>query len=146
MGWLTCAVSAGPFGHPMADLWLLGGGLFAASWNVRQLMRNAHDETEQTDSGGLGKLAEAIGLEKVQVKNAKGNGKGVVTAEVWPEAGKTVEDVQSAAPKIAAALHVPPSAITVTRDPDNAGHGTFSARVADLLKDGAPSSLRRCSG
>ncbi|MFF7748792.1 hypothetical protein ACFZCP_05955 [Streptomyces sp. NPDC007971] len=138
MGWLTCAVSAGPFGHPMADLWLLGAGLFAASWNVRQLMRNAHDETEETDKGGLGKLAEAIGLEKVQVKHAKGNGKGMVTAEVWPQPGMTVEDVQSAAPKIASALQVPPSAITVGRDPDNAGRGTFSARVADLLKDGVP--------
>ncbi|TLS45982.1 hypothetical protein FE633_12615 [Streptomyces montanus] len=138
MGWLTCSVSAGPFGHPMTDLWLLGGGLFAASWNVRQIMRNAHDETEETDKGGLGKLAEAIGLEKVQVKNAKGNGKGMVTAEVFPLPGKTVEDVQAAAPKIAAALHVPSSAVTVNKDPDNAGHGTFSARVADLLKHGVP--------
>lgn len=138
MGWLTCSVSAGPFGHPMTDLWLLGGGLFAASWNVRQIMRNAHDETEETDKGGLGNLAEAIGLEKVKVKNAKGNGKGMVTAEVFPMPGKTVEDVQAAAPKIAAALHVPPSAVTVNKDPDNAGHGTFSARVADLLKHGVP--------
>ncbi|MFE2311899.1 hypothetical protein ACFXC8_01635 [Streptomyces sp. NPDC059441] len=138
MGWLTCSVSAGPFGHPMTDLWLLGGGLFAASWNVRQIMRNAHDETEETEKGGLGKLAEAIGLEKVQVKNAKGNGKGMVTAEVVVPAGKTLEDVQAAAPKLAAALHVPPSAVTVGRDPDNAARGTFSARVADLLKDGVP--------
>jgi hypothetical protein len=138
MGWLTCSVSAGPFGHPMTDLWLLGGGLFAASWNVRQIMRNAHDETEETESTGLGKLAEAIGLEKVQVKNAKGNGKGTVTAEVVVPAGRTMEDVQTAAPKLAAALHVPPSAVTVDRNPDNAARGTFSARVADLLKDGVP--------
>lgn len=138
MGWLTCSVSAGPFGHPMTDLWLLGGGLFAASWNVRQIMRNAHDETEETETTGLGKLAEAIGLEKVQVKKAKGNGKGMVTAEVAVPPGKTMEDVQSAAPKLAAALHVPPSAVTVGKDPDNAARGTFSARVADLLKDGVP--------
>lgn len=138
MGWLTCSVSAGPFGHPMTDLWLLGGGLFAASWNVRQIMRNAHDETEQTETSGLGKLAEAIGLEKVQVKNARGNGKGMVTADVVVPPGKTMEDVQSAAPKLAAALHVPPSAVTVDRNPDNAARGTFSARVADVLKNGVP--------
>ncbi|MGY4968472.1 hypothetical protein ACWGCC_04475, partial [Streptomyces nigrescens] len=124
MGWLTCSISAGPFGHPMTDLWLLGGGLFAASWNVRQLMRNAHDETEEAaDKGGLGKLAEAVGLEKVQVKNAKGNGKGMVTADVAVEPGKTMEDVQAAAPKLAAALQVPPSAVTVKKDPHNAGRG-----------------------
>ncbi|MFF7161576.1 hypothetical protein ACFZBP_09320 [Streptomyces sp. NPDC008086] len=138
MGWLTCSVSAGPFGHPMTDLWLLGGGLFAASWNVRQIMRNAQDETEETESTGLGKLAEAIGLEKVQVKNARGNGKGTVKAEVVVPPGKTIEDVQAAAPKLAAALHVPPSAVTVDRNPDNAARGSFSARVADLLKDGVP--------
>ncbi|WP_327689301.1 hypothetical protein [Streptomyces tubercidicus] len=139
MGWLTCSISAGPFGHPMTDLWLLGGGLFAASWNVRQLMRNAHDETEETtDKGGLGKLAEAIGLEKVQVTKAKGNGKGMVTADVAVPPGKTMDDVQDAAPKLAAALQVPPSAVTVKKDPDNAGRGSFAARVADLLQDGVP--------
>lgn len=139
MGWLTCSISAGPFGHPMTDLWLLGGGLFAASWNVRQLMHRAHDETEETtDKGGLGKLAEAIGLEKVQVKNARGNGKGMVTADVAVEPGKTMEDVQAAAPKLAAALQVPPSAVTVKKDPHNAGRGSFAARVADLLEDGVP--------
>ncbi|WP_086792943.1 hypothetical protein [Streptomyces thermovulgaris] len=138
MGWLTCAVSAGPFGHPMTDLWLLGGGLFAASWNVRQIMRNAHDETEETDSTGLAKLAEAVGLEKVQVKNVRGNGKGMVTAEVVVPPSKTMDDVQTAAPKLAAALHVPPSAVTIGKDSDNAARGTLSARVADLLKDGVP--------
>lgn len=139
MGWLTCSISAGPFGHPMTDLWLLGGGMFAASWNVRQLMRNAHDETEETtDKGGLGKLAEAIGLEKVQVTKAKGNGKGMVTADVAVPPGKTMDDVQDAAPKLAAALQVPPSAVTVKKDPNNAGRGSFAARVADLLQDGVP--------
>ncbi|MFF8899531.1 helicase HerA domain-containing protein [Streptomyces lydicus] len=139
MGWLTCSISAGPFGHPMTDLWLLGGGLFAASWNVRQLMRNAHDETEETtDKGVLGKLAEAIGLEKVQVTRAKGNGKGMVTADVAVPPGKTMDDVQAAAPKLAAALQVPPSAVTVKKDPHNAGRGSFAARVADLLQDGVP--------
>jgi hypothetical protein len=136
MGWLTCATAAGPFGHPMIDLWLMGGGMFALSWNIRQVMRNAHDETEPTEQGGWGKLAEKIGLEKVLVRNAKGNGKGMVTAKVEVEAGRTVEDVQAAAGKVAAALHLPPSGASITKDPDNAAMGTLSLRVADLLKDG----------
>ncbi|MDX3047548.1 FtsK/SpoIIIE domain-containing protein [Streptomyces scabiei] len=137
MGWLTCATAAGPFGHPMIDAWLLGGGVFAASWNIRQLMRNAHDETEQVEEkGGLAKIAEAIGLEKLKVKAAKGNEKGMVKAPIEIPAGQTIEDVQAALPKLATALHVPPSGATVTGDPDNAAHGVLNIRVADLLKDG----------
>ena len=137
MGWLTCATAAGPFSGGILDTWLFGGGLFAASWNVRQIMRNAHDETEEvTDKGGWGKLAEKIGMEKFQVKQAKSNGKGMVTAGVGVPAGNTLEDMQSAAPKIAAALNLPTGSVTVTRNPDDAGAGTLSARVADLLRDG----------
>lgn len=137
MGWLTCATAAGPFGHPMIDAWLLGGGVFAASWNIRQLMRNAHDEGEQVEEkGGFAKIAEAIGLEKMKVKAAKGNGKGMVKVPVELTAGQTIEDVQSALPKLATAMHVPPSGATVTGDPDNAAHGVLNIRVADLLKDG----------
>jgi len=137
MGWLTCATAAGPFGHPMVDAWLLGGGLFAASWNIRQLMRNAHDETEQVEEKGhLAKIAEAIGMEKLKVKAAKGNGKGMVQAPIEVGAGQTMEDVQSAVPKLAAAMHVPGSGTTVTPDPENAARGVLNIRVADLLKDG----------
>ncbi|MGI5341887.1 FtsK/SpoIIIE domain-containing protein [Streptomyces sp. CA-181903] len=138
MGWLTCATAAGPFGHPMLDAWLLGGGLFAASWNVRQLMRNAHDETEDATSGGLGRLAEAIGWEKVKVKDARGSGKGTVSALVEVEPGATVEVAQQGAPRLAAALRVPPAGVIVTPDPEDAGRGRLSLRVADLLRDGVP--------
>lgn len=137
MGWLTCATAAGPFGHPMMDLWLLGGGVFAASWNIRQLMRNAHDETEQVeDKGGFAKIAEAIGIEKLKVKAAKGNGKGMVKVPVELHPGQTIEDLQSAMPKLAPALHVPPSGSTVKGNSDNAALAEISIRVADLLKDG----------
>lgn len=137
MGWLTCATAAGPFGHPMIDLWLMGGGLFAASWNVRQVLRNAHDETEQVEEKSpLAKIADAIGLEKLKVKAAKGNGKGMIQAPIEVSAGQTLDDVQAALPKLTAALQVPTSGATVARDPENAGRGTLSIRVADLLKDG----------
>ncbi|MFD7720742.1 FtsK/SpoIIIE domain-containing protein [Streptomyces sp. NPDC059814] len=140
MGWLTCATAAGPFGHPMLDAWLLGGGLFAATWNVRQLMRNgASGDVEETNGGGgLGALAQAIGWEKVTVKSPKGTGKGVVRAGVEVEAGGTIEAVQGTTARVAAALQVPPSGVIVTPDAENAGRGTISLRVADLLKDGVP--------
>ncbi|MFJ1902171.1 FtsK/SpoIIIE domain-containing protein [Streptomyces sp. NPDC088115] len=139
MGWLTCATAAGPFGHPMLDAWLLGGGLFAATWNVRQLMRNgASGDVEETNGGGLGALAQAIGWEKVTVKSPKGTGKGVVKAGVEVEAGGTIEAVQGTTARVAAALQVPPSGVIVTPDAENAGRGTISLRVADLLKDGVP--------
>lgn len=137
MGWLTCATAAGPFGHPVMDAWLIGGGLMAASWNVRQLLRNgASGDVEETTGGGLGTLAEAIGWEKVKVKGAKGTGKGTVKADVEVTAGGTVPDVQATTAKVAAALQVPPSGVIVTPDPENGARGTLSLRVADLLKDG----------
>ncbi|CAL9626114.1 hypothetical protein SUDANB58_05947 (plasmid) [Streptomyces sp. enrichment culture] len=147
MGWLTCATAAGPFGSPLLDAWLIGGGLFAASWNVRQLMRNgASGDVAEETNGGLGALAEAIGWEKVTVKDAKGTGKGTVKAKVEVTDGATIEDVQSTANKAAAVLHVPPSGVIVTPDPENAARGTISMRVADLLKDGVPFAPPRALG
>ncbi|MYV66859.1 hypothetical protein GT043_13110 [Streptomyces sp. SID2131] len=137
MGWLTCAVSAGPFGRPMLDLWLMGGALLAASWNVRQLMAHGADpEVEETNGGTLAKLRDAIGWEKVTVRDAKGTGKGTVKAELQVAPGGTVEAVQATTSKVAAALQVPPSGVIVTPDPEDASRGMISMRVADLLKDG----------
>ncbi|MFI6771149.1 FtsK/SpoIIIE domain-containing protein [Streptomyces sp. NPDC050355] len=140
MGWLTCATAAGPFVHPMVDMWLMGGGLFAASWNLRQLVRNlgGDEATEEAAGGGLRALAEAIGWEKVRVKEAKGTGKGTVKASVEVEPGGTVEAVQGTTARVAAALQVPPSGVVVTPDPENAARGTVSLRVGDFLKDGVP--------
>ncbi|WP_411078279.1 FtsK/SpoIIIE domain-containing protein [Streptomyces sp. cmx-10-25] len=138
MGWLTCATAAGPFGSPLLDLWLIGGALFAASWNVRQLMANngADPEVEETNGGTLAKLQAAIGWEKVAVKDAKGTGKGTVTAEIEVAPGGTIEAVQSTTGRVAAALQVPPSGVIVTPDPEDASRGVISMRVADLLKGG----------
>ncbi|MFH9090942.1 hypothetical protein [Streptomyces sp. NPDC017673] len=148
MSWLTCATAAGPFGHPLLDLWLFGGGLFAASWNLRQILRNgaSGDVAEETSGGGLGALAEAIGWEKVKVKNPRGSGKGTVTAGVEVEPGATIEAVQATTDRVAAALHVPPSGVTVKPDPDNGARGVISLRVADLLKDGVPFAPPRALG
>ncbi|MFF8618520.1 FtsK/SpoIIIE domain-containing protein [Streptomyces sp. NPDC015350] len=147
MGWLTLATAAGPFGHPTLDLWLMGGGLFAASWNLRQLLRGQGGEEETANAGGgLGALAAAIGWEKVKVRDAKGSGKGTVSAELEVAPGSTVEAVQSTTGKVAAALQVPPSGVIVTPDPENGARGTVSLRVADLLKDGVPFAMPRALG
>ncbi|MEV6426032.1 FtsK/SpoIIIE domain-containing protein [Streptomyces sp. NPDC051662] len=139
MGWLTCATAAGPFGSPLMDTWLLGGALFATSWNLRQILRNgASGDVEETNGGGLAALASAIGWEKVKVKDAKGSGKGTIKAEVEVAPGGTIADVQGTTAKLAAALQVPPAGVIVTPDPDNAARGTLSLRVADLLKGGVP--------
>ncbi|MEU4924563.1 FtsK/SpoIIIE domain-containing protein [Streptomyces parvus] len=138
MGWLTTATAAGPFGSPVLDAWLIGGALFAASWNVRQVVRNgASGDTEETN-GGMAALAAAIGWEKTTVKDAKGTGKGTVKASVQVEPGATIEAVQGTTGRVAAALQVPPSGVIVTPDPENAARGTISLRVADLLRDGVP--------
>ncbi|MFD5899793.1 FtsK/SpoIIIE domain-containing protein [Streptomyces sp. NPDC060366] len=147
MGWLTCAVAAGPFGSPMLDAWLIGGGLFAASWNMRQLLRNgASGDVAAEENGGLGALAAAIGWEKLTVKDAKGSGKGTVKAGVEVGPGGTIEAVQGTTAKVAAALHVPPSGVIVTPDPDDAARGTLSLRVADLLKDGVDFAMPTALG
>ncbi|NUW04315.1 FtsK/SpoIIIE domain-containing protein [Streptomyces sp. CAI 127] len=140
MGWLTTATAAGPFGSPVLDAWLIGGALFAASWNVRQVVRNgASGDTDETEaSGGMAALAAAIGWEKVSVKNPKGTGKGTVKAQIEVAPSTTVDEVQSTAGKVAAGLQLPPSGVVITKDPEDASKGTISLRVADLLKDGVP--------
>ncbi|MFJ6239525.1 FtsK/SpoIIIE domain-containing protein [Streptomyces griseus] len=141
MGWLTTATAAGPFGSPVLDAWLIGGGLFAASWNVRQVIRNGASgdvESAEETGGGMAALAAAIGWEKTTVKDAKGTGKGTVKATVQVEPGSTIEAVQGTTGRVAAALQVPPSGVIVTPDPEDASRGTISLRVADLLRDGVP--------
>ncbi|RPK77825.1 FtsK/SpoIIIE domain-containing protein [Streptomyces sp. ADI98-10] len=140
MGWLTTATAAGPFGSPVLDAWLIGGGMFAASWNVRQIVRNGASgdvETEET-GGGMAALAAAIGWEKVTVKSPKGTGKGTVKASIEVAPSSTIGEVQATAGKAAAALQLPPSGVVITKDPEDASKGTISLRVADLLKDGVP--------
>ncbi|MEV7282905.1 FtsK/SpoIIIE domain-containing protein [Streptomyces sp. NPDC093111] len=144
MGWLTAATAAGPFGSPLLDLWLMGGALFAASWNVRQIMgagQGGDPEVEENTGGTLGKLAAAIGWEKVAVKDAQGNGKGVVKAQIEVAPSSTIDAVQSTASKVAAALQVPPAGVIVTPDPDDASRGTVAIRVADLLRAGVPFTM-----
>ncbi|SFD74445.1 FtsK/SpoIIIE domain-containing protein [Streptomyces aidingensis] len=141
-GWLTIATAAGPFTPGVLDTWLIGGALFAASWNVRQLLgvAPAGDDGEQQpgEAGGWAKLAGAIGLEKTKVTKVKGTDKGVVTAQLEVTGGQTVEDAQAAAGRLAAAAHVPPSGVTITKDTDNAALAHLKVRVADMLKDGVP--------
>ncbi|MGW4254147.1 FtsK/SpoIIIE domain-containing protein [Streptomyces californicus] len=138
MGWLTTATAAGPFGSPVLDAWLIGGALFAASWNVRQIVRSgASGDTEETN-GGMAALAAAIGWEKVTVKSPKGTGRGTVKAGIEVAPSTTVDEVQATAGKVAAALQLPPSGVVITKDPEDASRGTISLRVADLLKDGVP--------
>lgn len=148
MGWLTIATAMGPFTRPVLDLWLLGGGLFAGSWNLRQLLgvAPAGDDQEQSEASGWGKLAETIGLEKFQLSRVKGTDRGVVTAEIAVPASKTADDAQAAAPRLAAAAQVPPSGVTITKDPDNAGKAHLKVRVADMLKDGVPFTPPRAYG
>ncbi|MEV5205157.1 FtsK/SpoIIIE domain-containing protein [Streptomyces sp. NPDC053720] len=147
MGWLTLATAAGPFGHPTLDLWLMGGGLFAAAWNLRQLLGQGDGAvTEESSGGALGKLQAAIGWEKVAVKDAKGTGKGAVRAEIEVTPGGTIEAVQSTTARVAAALRVPPSGVVVTPDPEDGARGVVSLRVADLLKDGVAFMLPAAFG
>ncbi|MDT0418861.1 FtsK/SpoIIIE domain-containing protein [Streptomyces sp. DSM 41982] len=139
-GWLTCAVSAGPFGHPMLDAWLIGGALFAASWNLRQLTRNgaAAEAGGEEGGGGLDSLRQAIGWEKIRVRSADGTGKGTVRAGLELTGAATVPDAQATTGRLASALRLPPSAVTITGDPEDSSRATASLRVVDRLKDGVP--------
>ena len=147
MGWLTCATAAGPFTHFALDSWGLLGGMFAASWNIRQITAaGAGEATESEEKGGWGKLAQSIGLEKFTLERVKGNGKGVVTAQINVPAGKEVSDAQGAVGRLAAATHVPPSAVVITKDPDDAAVAHLKLRVADMLKDGVGFELPAALG
>lgn len=140
----TAAGGAGVIAGTIAGLetpqvglsWLIGGIALCAATNIRRLIRQAGQELdEKNNAGALEKLAERVGMERYQLKQIQGNGKGVVTAKVKALNGATVEEFAAKIPALAAGLGLGRGRLTVTPDPDDSSSFELRATVADLLKN-----------
>lgn len=127
--WVTAASLAGPFAGPLLDLYLMGGPVLAASWNVRMIMGRGSD-SESTDKG----LLEKVGLAKARLGTAEVEPNRVTVPYALPAGEGTHQDAVKALPNIASALDVPTSAVRHQPDPDSARRGQFVIVPEDMLK------------
>lgn len=133
--WLTAAALAGPGTGPIPSLYLIGGGALAASWNIRQMLRTRQDGEPAENSGGL---LEKVGLAKTMITGSTVAPNKATFQLQLPPGELTADDVAKAAPRLASALDVAPTAVRVHPDPDSHARATLSVVPRDLLKNTTP--------
>jgi hypothetical protein len=130
-GWLTATAITG-MTHPELNLWLLGGGVLAASWNIRRATRNTGSEGE----GGDGGLFEKVKLAGIKIRHSKVEPNKVTARLQLPGGELTAEDVQRSKGKIASALSVPANGVRIAENPDHADQVEMTVVPNDILKAG----------
>ncbi|MGW4421924.1 plasmid transfer protein TraB [Streptosporangium sp. NPDC004631] len=134
--WLTAAALAGPTTGPLQGLYLIGGSALAASWNIRHLLRTNTDP--QNDGQGSGGLLEKVGLAKTMVVGSTVAPNKATFQLQLPPGELTADDVSKAAPRLASALDVSPTAVRVHPDPDSHARAQITIVPRDLLKTTTP--------
>ncbi|GAA2870515.1 plasmid transfer protein TraB [Streptosporangium fragile] len=131
--WLTAAALAGPATGPLQGMFLIGGPALAVSWNIRQMLRTrpGHDGESGADSGGL---LEKVGLAKTLVTGSTVAPNKATFQLQLPPGELTADDVAKAAPRLASALDVAPTAVRVHPDPDSHARAQVTIVPRDLLK------------
>ena len=130
-GWLTAAAITG-LTHPELNVWMLGGGVLAASWNIRRATRNSGSEGE----GGDGGLFEKVKLAGVKLRHTRVEANKVTAQLQLPGGEITAEDVQRAKGRLAGALSVPANGVRITENPDHADQVEMTVVPEDTLKKG----------
>ncbi|WP_037905007.1 hypothetical protein [Actinacidiphila yeochonensis] len=116
--------------------WLLVGAGLSIGNN---LWSKLHKKAAGERTGGKWATLEAeIGLAKHELKEAKSNGKGTVTATIEAKDGATADELARKIPAMTSALKLGTGRITHTVDDDDASQITMRVQVADLLKEGFP--------
>lgn len=131
--WVTAAGVSGPFGHPIIDLYAMGGPVFALSWNVRQVLRSALGENTETGSADKS-LLEKVGLARTKLKEVKVEANRVTVPYELPAGELTHDDMAKTLPRIASALDVPVTAIRHQADPESARKGQLVIVPEDMLR------------
>ncbi|WP_191878700.1 sporulation protein SsgA, partial [Streptomyces filipinensis] len=128
--WTTCAALAGPFAGPLPDLYLMGGGALALSWNIRQIMRHNPDAAPAGNAAGL---LDAIGLSKLKLGKAKVGETGQVRVPFELEKGATSDELTKALPNLESAMDVRPGGFRVEKSSDSHRHGVLVGVPVDPL-------------
>lgn len=137
MSWLTAAALAGPGTGPLQSLYLIGGPALAVSWNIRQMLRTRPGYDGETGEGSGG-LLEKVGLAKTTVTGSTVAPNKATFQLQLPPGELTADDVAKAAPRLASALDVAPTAVRVHPDPDSHARATLSVVPRDMLKTTSP--------
>lgn len=138
-GWLTVATITGPWTRPTVDVFLIGGGFLALTWNLRQ----ASSAGEGEDDGDvLGRLfnrnAGVVGLAGAKARTTELTGVGAKLQVQLPAGEVTQRDVVAKQELIASLLGTAPNGVRITPDAGNSRAVEVAVQAVDVLKDPTP--------
>lgn len=133
--WITFATATDPLSQPMLNAWIFGTVVLSVAWGLRHGALSRHHE-EDTGTGQRDTFLERLGGMFVDLREKKVTDHGNrMTAEYEIKPGAaTVDDVQAEIKRVASALEVDPSAVTITQAKPN--HVLFSVQPGDPLGSG----------
>lgn len=133
--WITFATATDPLSPPMINSWIFGSIVLSAAWGLRHAAMSRHHD-EDTADGDRDTFLERLGgmFENLKEKDIQDLGNRMTAEyEIKPGSG-TVGDVQAEIKRVASALEVPESAVTITETKPN--HVLVSVQPGDPLGQG----------
>ncbi|MFF2123474.1 hypothetical protein ACFVXH_39720 [Kitasatospora sp. NPDC058184] len=121
----------------LAQAWLALGVAQAAANNMWSKFGGKAGK-EAKEGGKLARLESEIGLAKMEIHEAKSNGKGTVHVQMEAKDGATADEFARKVPAMASAMKLGAGRITHHVDDDDSSRISVRIQVADLLKGGFP--------
>lgn len=133
--WITFAVATDPLSRVMLNSWIFGTVVLSVAWGLRHASMSRHHE-EDIAEGQQDTFLERLGglFESLRAKEIKDHGNRITAEYAIPPGSATVDDVQAEIKRVAGALEVPVSAVTITEPKPN--HVLFSVQPGDPLGHG----------
>jgi hypothetical protein len=133
--WVTFAVATDPLSPAMLNAWIYGTVVLSAAWGIRHASMSRHHEEDIAD-GQKDTFLDRLGglFESLSAKEIKDHGNRITAEYAIPPGSATVDDVQAELKRVAGALEVPVSAVTITESKPN--HVIFSVQPGDPLGSG----------
>lgn len=133
--WMTFAVATDPLSPVMINAWIYGTLVLSAAWGIRHASMSRHHE-EDISEGQKDTFLDRLGglFESLTSKEIKDHGNRITAEYAVPPGEFTVEDVQAEIKRVAGALEVPVSAVTITEPAPN--RVLFSVQPGDPLGSG----------
>lgn len=140
---LISAVIAGPWTHPLLDLWGFGGITLASTWSIRMFMeardKQAHTDGRPSRRSAAAALMAAHGLDiDAEVVAATPDRIDIAFDTTDSPDELLPEDVAARGKHVAVSLGVPARGVSVAADAEHAGRGTMRIVRRDILRDPLP--------
>lgn len=137
--YLTAATFTNPVGTTQLSWLVMGGGVAAASWNIRKAMRINVDPKQAGDGSETGILVKAIGNAKMKLRKPPEVEPNKVNVPYQLAPGEmTNAEVGRRLDAIASELGVSVTSLRNKGNPDNASQGELIIVPKDVLTDGTP--------